>query len=54
MTKGNYPVVVRTAVVLKVAHLPNDAQVLFFAAFPIQTDQTGNCTHIPNLAPKEL
>jgi hypothetical protein len=43
--EGNHPVIVRTAVVLKIAHSPDDAQVIFFPAWWLQTDQSGNRTH---------
>src|SRR6266536_904870 len=46
LPEGNHPIIVRTAVRLKLAHPADDTHVIFFTALPLQTDQSGNSTHI--------
>ena len=46
MSEGNQPIIVGAAVRLKVAHLADKADVIFFTALSFQTDQAGYGTHI--------
>jgi hypothetical protein len=44
-TKRDHPRVVGTTVCLKLAHRSDDAHMIFLAALPLQTDQSGYGTH---------